>query len=343
MTPMLRLAVWLCGLAVPVFPQCTKAKTSCTEKLALGAEGRYSIVYRSFPLRQKNAKIRRALIVVHGAGRNADGYFASAVAGALIAGALEDTVVVSPRIASNTGADCKDALDPGEISWTCGGAPDWRRGGTGQGLSVTTFDFVDEIVRKVTNKNTFPNLRTVVITGHSAGGQFTNRYAAANKVHDKAGVPIRYVVANPSSYLYLDDRRLASGSCSVDGKCTGEFQPFSDENKCGGFDSWHYGLKDRAGYAAPISDEDLRKNLIARDVVYLLGELDTLPIGGFDGSCPAMAQGPTRLARGLNYWSYMRSGYGARHKLVLVPFCGHNGRCMYTADQAMPVLFPAAR
>jgi hypothetical protein len=30
----------------------------------------------------------------------------------------------------------------------------------------------------------------------------------------------------------------------------------------------------------------------------LVGEYDTLPLAGFDASCPAMAQGPSRLARG---------------------------------------------
>jgi hypothetical protein len=337
---MLRLVLATAALGVSAFAQCTKADASCTEKLPLGSDGRYSVVYRSFPLTKANRDIRRALIVVHGSGRNADNYFASAVAGALIGGALNDTVVISPRIASNAGDGCTDPLEAGEISWTCGGRQDWRRGGQGKDTKLTTFDFMDEIIRVVTNKKIFPNLKAVVVTGHSAGGQFTNRYAASTKMDGKVGVPIRYVASNPSSYLYLDELRLASGECKPDGNCSGEFQPFTGTDKCADFNGWHYGLKNRAGYAAPIADEKLKKNLIARDVVYLLGELDTLPIGGFDSSCPAMAQGPSRFARGLNYWNYMRSKYSAQHKLVVVPYCGHNGRCIYTADESMPVIFP---
>jgi pimeloyl-ACP methyl ester carboxylesterase len=335
-----RLLLAIAGLAGCLLGQCTKADASCAEKLPLGGVDRYSVVYRSFPLTQRNENIRRGLIVIHGAGRNADGYFASAMAGALIGDALRDTMVIAPRIASNSGGGCADVLDAGEISWTCSGAHDWRRGGKGKDVDVTTYDFVDEIVRKLADKQVFPNLRTVVVTGHSAGGQFTNRYAAANKIDGKVGVSLRYVVANPSSYLYLDDRRLASGACTPDGKCTGEFEAFAGVDKCAGFNNWHYGLKNRAGYAATVADEELRKNLIARDVVYLLGDLDTLPIGGFDDSCSAMAQGPSRFTRGLNYWSYMRSKQGAQHKLVVVPYCGHNGRCIYTADPSMPVIFP---
>jgi hypothetical protein len=75
-------------------------------------------------------------------------------------------------------------------------------------------------------------------------------------------------------------------------------------------------------------------------VTYLLGEIDILPLGGFDGSCPAMAQGPTRLARGQAFSKYVNQKFSARHALIVVPLCGHNARCMFTADPALPILFP---
>jgi hypothetical protein len=75
-------------------------------------------------------------------------------------------------------------------------------------------------------------------------------------------------------------------------------------------------------------------------VTYLLGEIDILPLGGFDSSCPAMAQGPTRLARGEAFAKYVSQKVDARHKVVVVPLCGHNGRCMFTSDPALPILFP---
>ena len=42
-----------------------------------------------------------------------------------------------------------------------------------------------------------------MIAGHSAGGQFANRFAAAHPAQPET----RYIVANPSSYLYLDAQR----------------------------------------------------------------------------------------------------------------------------------------
>jgi hypothetical protein len=315
--------------------------SSCAEKVPLAASPKSAKVYRSHPLAEKNPAIERALIVIHGSGRDADNYFASALAAALIAGTLENSIIIAPRFGANKGQGCHDTLDEDEISWTCGGPQDWRGGGAAAGSAVTTFDLVDELVRKVADKELFPNLRPIVVTGHSAGGQFVSRYVAASRAEPGVGVPVKYVVANPSSYLYLDDRRLAAGgACSEKGNCSAEFRPFSGARKCPGFNQWRYGMEKRTGYAAAIPDEDLRRRLVARDVTYLLGEFDTLPVYGFDSSCPAMAQGPTRLARGVNYWNYLKSKYGATHKLVIVPACGHNGRCIYTAPVSLPVLFP---
>jgi hypothetical protein len=53
-----------------------------------------------------------------------------------------------------------------------------------------------------------------------------------------------------------------------------------------------------------------------------------------------MAQGPTRLGRGLAYQKYLNERYGAHHKAVVVPLCGHNARCMFTADVVLPLAIP---
>src|SRR5881397_2742383 len=120
--------------------------------------------------------IVRALVVVHGQGRDADNYFRTALAAAFLAGALDDTIVISPRFASNNGTGCRDTLGANEVNWPCGG-DSWRSGGTAtNNAKLTSYDFMDEIVRELANKNRFPNLKAIVISGHSAGGQFATRY-----------------------------------------------------------------------------------------------------------------------------------------------------------------------
>ena len=53
-----------------------------------------------------------------------------------------------------------------------------------------------------------------------------------------------------------------------------------------------------------------------------------------------MAQGPTRLARGLAYEKYVNERFGAQHRAIVVRACGHSGRCMLSSDQSLPLLFP---
>ncbi len=311
---------------------CISAASGCTEWVTLGGGPARSIVYRTYALETRNPSITRAFILVHGAGRDADNYFRTAVAAAFLAGALEDTIVISPRFASNDGRGCRDMLGPNEISWSCNG-DSWRSGGTSPSNdNLTSYDFADEILRKLAKKDVFPNLKAIVVAGHSAGGQFVTRYEMANKVHDTLGVPITYVVANPSSYAYLDATRP-----SADGP---DFRPFGDARNCTTYDKWPYGLENRTGYTAKLTDDQLKKQLAARPVTYLLGEIDILPLGGFDSSCPAMAQGPTRLARGQAFGKYVNQKYGAQHKVVVVSLCGHNARCMFTSDAALPIAFP---
>jgi pimeloyl-ACP methyl ester carboxylesterase len=115
-------------------------------------------------------------------------------------------VVISPRIASAAG-NCRDTLAANEVSWSCTG-DSWRSGGVSASHpDLTSFDFIDQVLKKLANKQVFPNLGAIVVAGHSAGGQFVARYQMANRVHDTLGVPVTYVVANPSSYAWPDNTR----------------------------------------------------------------------------------------------------------------------------------------
>lgn len=316
---------------------CIVANPSCTEWITYSGGSSRSLIYRTYSLREKNENITRAFILVHGAGRDSDNYFRTAVGAAFFGGALEDTVVIAPRMASNDGRNCKDALAPNEVSFNCGS---WRSGGPAlSDKKVNSFVFMDEILRQLARKDAFPNLREIVLAGHSAGGQFVTRYEMSNKVNDELGLPITYVVANPSSYAYPEALRPNIDVTKAD---TPDFTPFQDARNCTTYDKWPYGLEDRsdAGYNAKMSDGQLRRQLASRPVTYLLGEIDILPLGGFDSSCPAMAQGPSRLARGQAFAKFVNAKYGAKHKVAVVPLCGHNARCMFTSDVALPIIFP---
>ena len=334
--------------AVTAAAPCTSATAACTEWVTLrGGPGR-AMVYRNHGLEVPNARITRALVMVHGTGRNADHYFLTAVSAAFLAGALDDTVVIAPHMIDRT-----DHAEPNEIAWQTS----WRTGGPAiSDASLSSFDFVDEILRKLARKSVFPNLKHVVVTGHSAGGQFANRYAMSSKVHDILGIPVSYVVANPSSYAWPDAVRPlpqddADPAAAKDGwnympnanplpphtKFT--FGPL-DATKAPSYNQWPAGFENRTGYTDQLTNEQLKKQLIERPTTFLLGQVDTLPLGGFDSSPNAMSQGPTRRARGEAYVKYLNEVLGAKHAIFIVSECGHNDRCMYTTGKVLPYLFP---
>jgi hypothetical protein len=274
------------------------------------------------------------------------------LAAAFLGGALENTVVISPRFASNNDG-CEDKISDGEARWQCNGPERWTAGGGAvDHASVTTFDIMDGLLLKLSLRDAFPNLRAIVLAGHSAGGQFVTRYEMANHVHDQLTTPIRYVVANPSSYGYLDTTRPSATVLAANVSALGPgyvaalpdkppapFVPFGDARNCTTYDQWPYGLKNRVGYAAKLTEDQLKAQVVSRPTTYLLGGLDILPLFGFDGSCAAMAQGPTRLARGLAWGKYINDNFGAKHEVLVVPACGHNARCMFTDDATVGLLF----
>jgi pimeloyl-ACP methyl ester carboxylesterase len=332
--------------AAPVAP-CTTATAACERWVMLGGGPGRSMVYATYALDQRNSTITRALIMVHGAGRNADHYFETATAAAFLAGALGNTQVLAPRFIA-----APDTARQNEILWG-GGRNNWRSGGpSASHPTLTSFDFLDELLRKLANKKTFPNLTRIVVAGHSAGGQVVTRYEMANKVHDALGVAITYVVANPSSYAWpvavrplpegdadpADAYKEALGPDAEKVHTRFRYGPF-DSTKASGYNQWPAGLRDLAGYTSGMNAEQLRKQLAERPTTYLLGQVDVLPLGGFDSSL-AMAQGPTRRARGEAFFKYVTDSLGAKHHAIIVPECGHNDRCIFTTDLVLPVIFP---
>ncbi len=329
---------------------CTSASQRCAEWVSLGDGPARSLIYRSYPLGVRNTAIRRALIMVHGTLRNADHYFTTATGAAFLADALGDTIIISPAFHSSD-KSCQDKLEANEVNWSCGG-DSWRSGGSAiSNPNLASFDFIDQILRKLADKHVFPNLQTIVVAGHSAGGQFVSRYELANRIHETLGVNVTYVVANPSSYAWPDATRAlplndgAPENAVLGWKEETPHTQFSygafDVSKAPSYDRWPFGLENRTGgYTSKMTDAQLKTQLVSRPTTYLLSQVDTLPLGGFDGSAAAMAQGATRRARGEAFVKYVNEHLGAKAKVMIVPECGHNDRCVYTTDAVLPVIFP---
>jgi hypothetical protein len=296
---------------------CTTADKTCLEKVPLGQN--YFYVYRSQPLAARLVDIERVFVLVHGLGRDGDIYYKSAIDATRDSGELDRTLVIAPQFHAIDGT-CQDHPETGETIFACRG---WSDGISTKAAPVSSFTAMDTLLRSIVAGKSFPSLKEIVVAGHSAGGQFVQRYAAANRIDGTLGIPIHYVVANPSSYVYLESWRPVKNPGA----------------SCPQFNRYKYGLDGMTGYLQETGADAIRKNYSRRDVTYLLGELDTTDEHNMDSTCPAMAQGPNRFARGTTYFERLNLIYKSSHKLVHIPGCGHSGECMYRSANGRRAVF----
>jgi pimeloyl-ACP methyl ester carboxylesterase len=271
-------------------------------------------------------KIERVLIIIHGRLRNAETYRRSAEKAAQAAGQSTTTLVIAPQFLNDTDL-VRHPQSDSVLRWH---GNDWMAGGLSTGpLALSSFAALDQIIDRISDRREFPDVKQIVIAGHSGGGQVVQRYALLAHDHPAlaaAGVKIRYVVANPSSYAYFNEQRPVA----------------FNHAQCPGFNRWKYGLTDMPIYAGGQTAPQIEGIYIKRDVTYLLGQQDTDPQHpALDKGCEAETQGAYRLIRGHNFFDYLlrRNPQGVNQRLVEVPGVGHNGDGMFTSPEGQKVLF----
>lgn len=261
------------------------------------------------------------VVVVHGALRDSDRYLASAQHAAGLAGS--DALTVAPQFLASP--DRAAGFPEGILYWEVEG---WKGGYPALGPApLSSFAAMDSLLAQVTPAPGHDP--EVLVFGNSAGGQFVNRYAAVGRGPDMLagrGVRVRFVVSNPSTYLYFDrDRPVAV----PDGAHVND---------------WRYGFDGAPGYV----DADARRSLeryLGRDVTIVLGALDN------DGASPllevspaAMAQGANRLDRGVRYDQHIRklaraAGLPAGHRLIQLAGVGHTAGDVLAAGAVREIVF----
>ena len=267
----------------------------------------------SHDLKTPNALIEKVIISVHGSERNAHSYFNSIEAMVKRQRGIDKTIIISPHF--------KEALDPllpQELYYSAEG---WLSGDEALNGPVSSFEVIDYIMSLLANKSNFPNLKEIVMTGHSAGGQLTQRYAVgSNSDRIYPDIRFRYIVANPGSYVYLTKNR-----------------PVNLALNCH-FNDYKFGLDHLNRYMQKDVSQ-LIDQYTSKQVVYLLGEQDIIS-NNIDQSCPAQYQGKTRLERGQFYKAQLETEFPlARHFLFTVPGIGHTQYGMYTSAVGQKVLF----
>ena len=272
-------------------------------------------------------QIQRVVIVFHGRLRNAQTYLRSVERAANLSRQRSKTLLIAPQFLDEKDITAHHLPDT-VLRWH---GNDWMAGDKSEGAKpVSSFVVIDHILKRLSDSKLFPNLKEIVIAGHSGGAQVVQRYAMIGGKEDallkKEGIKLRYVIANPSSYAYFDAQRP---------------HPV-DAASCPTFDTWKYGLNKLPAYAEKDTPAEIEAAYVKRDITYLLGEKDIDPNHpALDKDCGAEAQGPFRLARGKNYFEYLskRHPEGLNQRLVEVPNVGHNGDEIFTSSEGQAALF----
>jgi hypothetical protein len=198
-------------------------------------------------------------------------------------------------------------------------------------------------------RHRWPRLRSITVAGFSAGAQMVQHYIGFAATQAPGGVAIRYVVADPGTWLYFDEVRPqpvlhgqamdwceCTGGASFLGNCTLEFQKMKAQ--CPALNRWEYGT-DGLPTTLRRSAAAARARYAEADIRYLEGALNSRAAPGssyriLDKSCAANAQGPFRLQRGFAYAQYDRTVLAPdkQRKVVVVPGYAHDVTCVFPAD-----------
>lgn len=269
---MVFLALAVSSLAPPV---CVDNPT-CPEILyTFPVEGMPATVYGlTFqPKLGQKSPATQALILVHGTNRNANQYACWALEAVTFAQQnTNDTLVFAPWFPLLTDIPPTNALYWDDNS-------EWKKGGkstTNYTTRVSSFSVLDTLIDTLSDTRIYPNMKRIVLAGHSAGGQVVSTYSVIGRPQqDKTqknntfNYPeLLFRPANPSTWTYLDSARpgpFKNGSCTVSycDNITIPYVPYSFatpplsvQQACPDFDDWRYGFENRNSYAKKLTQEE---------------------------------------------------------------------------------------
>jgi hypothetical protein len=205
---------------------------------------------------------------------------------------------------------------------------------------------MDALVEQL-SRTAFPLLEDIVVAGHSAGGQFTQRWAltsgsvAWGDKHDSSSPRIRLsvVAANPRSFCYLDGRRNMNGTLQLPSDAAIE--------ACPGYDSWEWGLAPGHALNAPYKNRALAEaggpermavRYSLRNVVYIAGEFNVLKVYS---SCEEDDfQGPNRRQRSMFFFESLSEIYPLHvHHRFIAPHTPHDHCLIFQSDPFQKEVF----
>lgn len=281
--------------------------------------------------------ITRAIIVIHDDRRDANA--ALATVSTLAGSANVSTMILAPQFLMSSDiarfADHLPEKGKAFATWPISG---WIAGDDSESSpehkGVSSFTVIDLLLMLLSDRDSFPDLQTIIIAGSGAGGNFVQHYAAFGMADDlvtKQNIALRYLVADASSYLYLTPNRPLGGR-----------KGFGAPNAalCPDFNAYPHGLDGLNPYGKHVGVNAAKTNYALRFVTYVNAPTaDAIP----ESNCAALEQGTDSAVRAANYEFYLQSLYGdvaaKTQKFVIAKNAKNDAAGLFGSACGMEVLF----
>lgn len=299
--------------------------------------------------------LNHAIIIIHDQSRDANS--ALALLTALAGSANATTILIAPQFLLDADIErFADHLPNGGkmfARWPLAAGGSWDDGGDSMATAslkgISSFTALDLLLIFLSDRQFFPDMQDVAIVGHGSGGDFVQRYAAigqAPDILDRQHMPVRFVTANATSFLYFTSSRPKPLQ-NTDKKALPKHEPSGigvlDSTQCPNYNVYKYGLDQLNPYARRVGGNAIKLRYSTRSVSYLTGEgtqqVDQYP----DMSCGAQMQGIDRVRRAMNYNMYLNIIFSGdiakRQKFVVVPKVGYDPPAIFGSPCGMALLF----
>ena len=273
-------------------------------RIGSNASSTFLPVYSTHPLGDggddddSDDAVASVVVILHGLGGNANDYFCTGAAST-----PRDSMVIAPWFGSQQvaaadwgGSDGAATASAASLFW--GNTSRWASGGDAVAPGddavakeeATAFGALDTLLAILRGRR---GLRSVTVVGMSAGAQLALRHAFATGHEDEPGMGphVKYLVASPGTYLYLDATRPAA-SCrplnDTDGATAAECDTFEmpspeEVQQCSAYNDYKLGvgagLATNNAYLAPLAEDPALvdaaiQRFLRRDMLIVVGAED---------------------------------------------------------------------
>lgn len=278
-----------------------------------------------------NPNITRLVLAIHSSSYNPDTYLNNTLELFKKFPDMKDKIlIISPAFFHENRTSIQDI-----VTWSV--SPFWGSSSAlykDKNINLSAYEIVDNILTRIITSDNFPNLKDVIILGHSAGGQMVNRYAASNNIETRIAlhydINMKYLVMAPSSYIYFNEKRVVNSSLN-------KFKKPKVKNSK--YNVWGYGLDKLYGYHKrhKITARYIKEQYSKRKVLYLVGEHDEKRDKSLGVSKGAMMQGKNRKERAIAYYTHLKKYFGSSitqiQKMEIIKGAGHWGKALMSSKE----------